>query len=153
MAEELGLQGLSGIEIIDDLLAQLRKRLLGDCNLRPSDNYSRGYSAKLTYSVRCFGLDQQTIDGDLDLGKALEEPADGGDDGELEIEQEEDIGEVRDRIANAKKEEAQGQLDSTDENETPEPTDAAGIRQKRKYTRKVQLTSPGIIGAAEEFKE
>lgn len=150
MADEYGLQGLNGVEIVDDILAQLKKRLLGDCFLRPSDSYSRGYSAKISYHVECYGLDQATVDAELTIGTVLDESDAEITDDVLEIEKEEDLGEVRDRIEAAKNEDGEGELG---EGDAPEPTNAEAVRLKRKYTRKVQLTAAGVNGGAEAFKE
>lgn len=153
MSDEYGLQGLNGNEIVADILAQLKKRLEGDCNLRSNDSYSRGYSAKITYSVLCFGLDQQNVSGEFASGNDLDEAADEGADGELEIEQDENVEKVRDRIEKAKREGEESSPD-VDDDDAPEPSNATDVRAKRKYTRKVQqLVSPGVIGGAEDFKE
>lgn len=145
MADEYGLQGLAGHEIVTDLLAQLKKRLEGDCSFRSVDSYSRGYSAKISYHIECYGLDKVEVDGEFDAGHEQDDPDAEVIDEALEIKQEEDLGEVRDRIR-----QANGGQQEPDENESPEP---AGARTKRKYTRKLQLASPGVIGGAEDFKE
>jgi hypothetical protein len=147
LADDYGIQGLNGKEIIDDLLAQLRSKLEGDCSLRPHDSYSRGYSAKITYDVKCYGLDQETVTGEFTSGKELEESIEGGGEGEMEIPQEVNLAEVRDRIKDA----TDGP--SEEEEGTEEVPTGEGIRQKRKYTRKVKLASPGVIGGAEDFQE
>lgn len=148
MADEYGLQGLNGIEIVDDILAQLKKRLLGDCFLRPSDSYSRGYSAKISYHVECYGLDQANVDAEFTIGTVADDSDAEVTDDVLEIEKEEDISEVRDRIEASKRDDG-----LVDEDDSPEPTNAEAVRMKRKYTRKVQLTAAGVNGGAETFKE
>lgn len=150
MADEYGIQGLNGIEIADDLLPQLRKKLLGDCSLRPTDSYSRGYSAKITYEVKCYGLDQETVSGELIIGTEQDDPEAEIVGGELIVEQEEDLSEVRDRIEKAAND---GDDPPQDNEESAEIPTGEGVRQKRKYTRKLKLASPGIIGGAEEFTE
>lgn len=148
MADDYGIQGLNGNEIIDDILGQIKKRLMGDCNLRPSDSYSRGYSAKISYHLELYGLDMQAVDAELLLGKEQDDPESDIEDGVLEIEKEEDISEVRDRIESSKRDDG-----LVDEDDSPEPTNAEAVRTKRKYTRKVQLTAAGVNGGAEAFKE
>jgi hypothetical protein len=151
LSEEYGLQGLNGNEIIDDLVAQFRKRLQGDCSLRPQDRYSRGYSAKIIYHVECYGLDKETVDGEFETGKPQVDDEAEIDEGVVEIPQEEDLHEVRHRIGQASKREAGGPNDGEGEGE-----DASGspvTATKRKYTRKLKLASPGVIGGAEEFTE
>lgn len=154
MSDEYGLQGLSGVEIKEDATAQFRKQLdrAGSSTLRHNDSYRGGYSAKITYEIRCYGLDQEVISGEFSIGTEQEDPDAEVIVGELVIEQEEDLGEVRDRIQQAKLEEEGGSFEESGEEATEVPT-GEGVRQKRKYTRKLKLASPGVIGGAEEFTE
>jgi hypothetical protein len=151
VGDEYGIQGLNGSQITDDACGQLRKRLLGDCNLRPTDSYSRGYSAKITYEVKCYGLDVETVTGEFTIGTDQDDPEAEVVDGEVVIEQEEDLSDVRERLQQAEREKSGGDEDSGEES-LDVPT-GEGIRQKRKYTRKLKLASPGVIGGAEDFKE
>lgn len=151
MADDYGAQGLNGIEIIDDLLAQLRKKLIGDCNLRSIDNYSRGYSAKITYDLKCYGLDQVTVDGESSSGRERDDTPDEGGDGELIVDQEEDLSEVRERIERAKEDQEQNEGEDLEvEVPTMERTaDGIPVTGKRRYTKRVKLAA----GGAEDFKE
>lgn len=143
MSAEFGVQGLNGNEIVDDIIAQLRKRLSGDCSLRPQDSYSRGYSAKVTYHLECYGLDKETVDGEFDLGAAQDDLDADVIDGALDVAQEENLGEVRDRI-----EAANDEQDVIPTDEEIEYQGAALTPAKRKYTRKVKLAA----GGAEDFQ-
>jgi hypothetical protein len=144
---DFGIQGLNGPEIIDDLVAQFRKRLTGDCSLRPQDSYSRGYSAKITYHVECYGLDKEVVEGEFEVGNPQDDPDAEIEDGTLDIAQEEDLSEVRERIRRADKESPADEEDDEPIGDTP------AIATKRKYTKKLKLASPGVIGGAEEFTE
>lgn len=153
MAEEYGVQGLNGVEISDDATAQFRKELnrTGGSVLRLNDSYRGGYSAKITYEIRCYGLDQEVVSGEFSIGTELDDPDAEIIVGELVVEQEQDLSLVRERIETAKQEEDGSSQDDGEES-TEVPT-GEGVRHKRKYTRKLKLASPGVIGGAEEFKE
>lgn len=68
MPDKSFVQPLSGDEIRKDLLAQISKKLEGSCDLRATDAYPRGYSAKFSYSIECYGLDVVTIEGEVKAG-------------------------------------------------------------------------------------
>lgn len=142
MAEDFAGSGLRGTEIIDDILAQLRKRLENDGILRAQDNYSRGYSAKITYLVECYGLDKESATREIVIGQQAEDDETEVANAEFEIPQETDISEVRDRIEQSLQEDGE-------EDDSPEPIAADGVKARRKYTRKLKLAA----GGAEEFQE
>jgi len=144
---DFGNQGLEGPEIIEDLVAQFRKALQNDGIFRPQDSYSRGYSAKISYHVDCYGLDKESAEREILIGMPQDDPDAETADDIMDILQEENISKVRDRIEDAK----QGESDSSEESEQIEVPTSEGTRQKRKYTRKLKLASPGIIGGAEDF--
>lgn len=60
-------EGLNGDEIIEDFLDQIRKRLKGDCNLRSTDSYGRGYSGKASVHLELYALDVSKVDFDADF--------------------------------------------------------------------------------------
>lgn len=62
-------QPLTGEEIITDLLESIAERLRANCNLRPSDSYSRGYSAKAELHIECYGLDVAKVDTVVVVGE------------------------------------------------------------------------------------
>jgi hypothetical protein len=114
MADREFVEALSGTEIINDVLTQIRKAMERDCNLRSSDAYGRGYSGKITLHLECFALDAAAVDMAIDLhpSKQLldstpETPpdADGRDvkmDMELEIPLVSNLDAVRDRSTESK---------------------------------------------------
>lgn len=90
-------QPLTGEEIITDLLESIAERLRANCNLRPSDSYSRGYSAKVELHIEAYGLDAAKIDTAVVVGAAQD-----GEDLELvreniEVPREENLNTVRER--------------------------------------------------------
>lgn len=114
MADREFVEALSGTEIINDVLTQVRKAMERDCNLRSSDAYGRGYSGKITLHLECFALDATNVDMTIDvrptkelLESTPETPldADGKDtvvDLELEIPLVSDLDAVRDRSTESK---------------------------------------------------
>jgi len=154
MAEAMT-EGLSGTEIIDDVLAQIKRKLLTSCNLRDSDNYGQGYSAEIKISMKMYAMDATPDEFTVNIApKALppvstEEvivtPFDVAED--LTIPQELDLEAVRERI----KEPAPLPLvDETEESRMPQ-------RLKRKYTRRTgvpsleQAASGGAVDLDEKF--
>jgi len=59
--------GLSGEEIINDVLFQVKKALKKDCNLRESDSYGRGYSGKVVIHLDLFAIDATPVEATVDL--------------------------------------------------------------------------------------
>jgi len=57
VANESFTHGLSGEEIINDVLIQVEKALKKDCNLRPMDNYGQGYSGVIKIDLKLIALD------------------------------------------------------------------------------------------------
>lgn len=53
--------GLSGEEIIVDVLDQVEKALRKDCNLRATDSYGQGYSGKVTVELKLIGMDAVSV--------------------------------------------------------------------------------------------
>ncbi len=152
MANDFGNQGLEGPEIIEELVSSFRKALKNDGIFRPQDSYSRGYSAQITYHVDCYGLDKESAGRDLVLGTKQDAPDAETADGVIDIPQEEDLQEVRDRMEEAKQQEEEESEEDFEE-EPPVPPTFEATKQKRKYTRKVKLAASGIVGGAEEFQE
>ena len=61
MASNTFVVGLSGREIIKDILHQVDKGLHKDCNLRDSDSYGQGYSGKITFELKLQALDTVVV--------------------------------------------------------------------------------------------
>ena len=156
MADVL-IEGLSGSEIVDDVLAQIKRKLLTSCNLRDSDSYGQGYSAEIKISMKMYGMDATPDEFAINIvPKALPPvstdelvvtPFDVTED--LTIPQELDLEAVRERT---KEPDPLPPVDPTEENRMP-------ARLKRKYTRHTGIASleqPAMGGAvdldAEEVK-
>jgi hypothetical protein len=109
VAEQQFVAGLSGQEIINDVLGQVRKALERDCNVRESDCYGRGYSGSIKLSLQLFDIDVAKIEMELPLTPTKEllastpetpEDVDGQDvkvDVDLEIPMTTDLTAVRER--------------------------------------------------------
>ena len=131
--------GLSGTEIVEDVLAQVKKKLLLDCNLRDSDSYGRGYSGQIDVKLKLYAMDVTDVNQTVEIPVKEDPPVTMDEvvvtpvtlETTVEIKQEEDLLAVRDRIEEAK---------NTEPEITPEtgdgtPTEAP--RSKRRYTRRV----------------
>jgi hypothetical protein len=76
MAQEVDeyVEPLSGEEIVVDLCSQIAQKLRNDCNLRESDAYSGGYSAKVTVHLEAYGMDTVEVKAQIATGTAQENP-------------------------------------------------------------------------------
>ena len=100
MAEGDYVEPLNGREIINDLLYQIDEKLSKDCNLRESDAYASGYSAKVTVHIEAYGMDTATVEVEVAVGKARTSSNPEKDrviDAELEIPVEAALDQVRER--------------------------------------------------------
>jgi hypothetical protein len=61
-------EGLSGEEIINDVLDQVAQRLHGDCNLRASDSYTGGYDGWVEVHLNLHGMDRTTVKTKIVMG-------------------------------------------------------------------------------------
>jgi hypothetical protein len=61
-------EGLTGEEIILDVLDQLDKKLHTDCNLRETDAYPGGYDGWIEYFLRPRGLDTVEVRSKIIVG-------------------------------------------------------------------------------------
>jgi hypothetical protein len=132
--------GLSGTEIIKDVLSQIEARLKKDCNLRGSDAYSRGYSANIQINLELYGLDKTPIEADIRIGKVEDDTEIEVVHEKIEIKQEEDLTVVRDRIPE-EKHEPENNLEMDGEGQLP---------ARRTYAKKLPTPSDG---GTEEFVE
>jgi hypothetical protein len=125
MAEGDFVEPLSGEEIIVDLCALLADKLRKDCNLRESDSYSGGYSAKVTVHLEAYGMDTATVDAEVATGQQRDEP-DELISMAMEIQQEPALDQVRVRS----------------DQPTPTLTTEAGapVVKPRRYMRREQAT-------------
>lgn len=61
MEQDDYVEGLTGEEIINDILDQVEKKLRGDCNLRETDAYTGGYEGSVDVRVKLRGLDTAEV--------------------------------------------------------------------------------------------
>ena len=133
---------LSGHEIIDDVISQIRKRLSTDCNLRAVDGYSGGYSGTVTIQLRMNAVRTREVDMTIPISDGLKGPdvssfpQDGllpaEVDEVIEIPLEENLQAVRKRTI-----ENTDEADAAQGQSTTDPVELAPtvMNQKRKYTR------------------
>jgi hypothetical protein len=149
MAEAMT-EGLSGTEIIDDVLAQIKRKLLTSCNLRDSDNYGQGYSAEIKISMKMYAMDATPDEFTVNIApkglppvsteEVIVTPFDVAED--LTIPQELDLEAVRERI---KEPAPLPPASEEEENRMP-------ARLKRKYTKRTGVASleqPAMGGAVD----
>ena len=142
---------LSGAEVVEDVLAQIRKRLRTDCSLRNEDGYSGGYSGEIVIKLRCHAVRIAEISMTIPIAAETAAPspeafgADGVDSVEIDetisIPLEPNLTAVRQRTAdnNSDQEEAE-----------PEPQGdelESNLVQRRKYTRRP--TEAGVAAVTE----
>jgi len=139
------IEGLSGTEVIEDILAQIKRKLQTSCDLRESDSYGQGYSGEIKISLKLYGMDALPAEFTVDI-KPKELPPVSTEttivtpleiQEIITIEQELDLEAVRERI----KEPAP----------LPPPDEAEEARMpnrlKRKYTRRTGVPSLEMTAA------
>ncbi len=67
-------EGLTGEEIIEDLLDQVATKLRGDCNLRDTDSYTGGYDGWVEVHLNLHGLDTASVKTKIVFGVKTEDP-------------------------------------------------------------------------------
>ena len=130
---ETMIEGLSGVEIIDDILAQIRIKLEKSCDLRSIDCYGQGYSAEIDIRLKLYDTDTISVNAKVEIPPKVEQPVSTDDvivtpieiEEKFEIPQELNVEAVRNRT----KESAPPPPVEYEENLMPE-------RTKRKYTRR-----------------
>ena len=151
MADETMVEGLSGVEIVEDFLDQIRRKLHNSCDLRDTDCYSEGYSATAEIHIKLYDVDTTSVDMKFELPAKVEPPVSTEDVvvtpveivEKIEIPQELNVESVRERSK-------QG-IPSP-----PEPVEVGEggppFRQKRKYTRRAPLENvPQAQGGSVEM--
>jgi hypothetical protein len=133
MADGDYVEPLTGEEVIIDLCAQIAEKLRSDCNLRASDSYQGGYSARATVHVECYGMDTATVDVQVTTGKPQENP-DELIDITIEVPVETALDQVRER------------------SEQPVPTlsneGGEEVIRPRRYVRRERVVAGGATGEA-----
>jgi hypothetical protein len=139
MADTTMIEGLSGTEIINDVLDQIKRKLMYSCDLRDSDSYGQGYSGSITISLKLYGMDATPVDVVVPIQAKAEPPVSTEQtvvipiqvEEKVEIPQEEDLEAVRERLKISEPEPMQ---EPSAEGEARMPE-----RLKRKYTRRSGL--------------
>ena len=73
MAEAIT-EGLSGTEVIDDVLAQIKRKLLTSCDLRDSDNYGQGYSGTIEIKLKLHAMENLPAEFSIAIQPKVEPP-------------------------------------------------------------------------------
>lgn len=136
MADVL-VSGLSGTEIIDDILAQIKRKLNYSCDLRSTDCYARGYGATIEMHLKLYDADTISVDMNVEVPFTSEPPISSEDDvvtpieivEKLEIPQELNLTSVRERM----------QIGPSPSPPTEEEEARMPKRMKRKYTTRASL--------------
>lgn len=130
---------LGGHEVVADVLAQIKKRLATDCNLRATDGYSGGYSGTVTINLKLHAVRITSVDMEIAIKELSGSPAATSFAAEdvfpVEIEEkisiplEPNLKEVRVRTV-------ENNSESVDEPESePEEGSDAPVRRKRRYNK------------------
>lgn len=135
---EIMIEALSGAEIIDDIIAQIRRKLQTSCDLRDADSYGQGFSAEIKISLKLYAMDVIPAELTVVIPARVEPPVSTEQttvtpievEETLVIPQELDLELVRERI---KTPDPMPPPDENEESRMP-------LRFKRKYTRR--LASP-----------
>jgi|ERR1700722_9405897 len=132
---------LGGDEVVNDVLAQIRKRLATDCNLRKSDGYSGGYSGTVTIKLKLHAVRISDVEMEISITSPIGAPAvesfPADDVYPLEIEDkfeiplEPNLKEIRIRTVENNSEVAE---ESEPESEPAEGSDTP-VRRKRRYNK------------------
>lgn len=91
------MEGLTGEEIINDVLDQVETKLRGDCNLRETDAYMGGYDGSIEVHLNLHGLDTAEIKTKIVFGTTVDDPTAKKVDTQVEIPLEPRLNVVRER--------------------------------------------------------
>ncbi len=130
------IEGLSGGEIIADVLDQIKRKLSYSCDLRDSDSYGQGYSGTIEVHLKLYAMDTVSVDVEVPIQPKAEPPVSTEQtvvtpiqvEEKVEIPQELDLESVRERLKVSEPEPPQ-EPSAEEENRMP-------ARLKRKYTRR-----------------
>ena len=135
---------LGGHEVVADVLAQIKKRLATDCNLRATDGYSGGYSGTVTIKLRMHAVRTSEVDMEIPITAPQSAPKPESFapedlepveiDETIDIPLEPNLKEVRERTE-------QNNAEPQQQAEEPSENDANEVApvQKRKYVRKAAM--------------
>jgi hypothetical protein len=144
-------EGLSGIEIIDDVLAQTKRKLQTSCNFSRECNYGQGYSAEISVKIKAYAMDVTEEQFTVNIPAKVAPPVSTEEMTVtpveiaeiIEIPQELDLEVVRERM---KEPEPLPPPDATEENRMPD-------RLKRKYTRHLPSPEMNPMGGAVDLSD
>lgn len=150
MADTL-VEGLSGTEIIDDVLAQIKRKLLSSCDLRDSDSYSQGFSGTIEIKLKLHAMDNTHAEFSVNIPAKAEPPVTTETVvvtpleiiETIEIPHELDLEVVRERT---KEPAPLSPVDPNEENRMP-------ARLKRKYTRHLPTPEMNPMGGAVDLSD
>jgi hypothetical protein len=138
MAESL-VEGLSGTEVVEDILAQIRRKIQTSCNFSHECNYGQSYSAEITVKIKAYAMDVTEEEFTVIIPAKAEPPVSTEEvtvtpveiSETIEIPQELDLEIVRER--------------TKEPDPLPPPDEAEEARMptrlKRKYTRRTGVPS------------
>src|ERR1700677_5014298 len=138
---------LSGHEVVEDILGQIRKRLYSDCSLRGEDGYSGGYFGSVAIKLKCNAVRTASIEMEFPITQSADVKAPGPDafppedvsefeiDETIKIDLEPNLQEVRKRTRENSAEAIKDAVDEPVEGAEPETTG----RTKRRYTKRAAL--------------
>lgn len=134
------IEALNGAEIVEDVLNQIKIKLLTSCDLRDQDSYGQGYSGEIKISLKLYGMDVTGADFVIPIVSKAEPPVSTEEitvnpvqvEETIEIPQELDLEVVRER---AKESAPEPVVSEQEENRMP-------ARLKRKYSRRSALEVP-----------
>lgn len=138
MPDATFVQPLSGSEIVEDLISQIRKKLQATGDLRSTDSYPRGYSAKFNFHVECYGLDTVNLDGEVAVGAHRDDPETVIVEGSNDVPHEPELNAVRQRS----EQDTPVLAKTADGGETVQ-------MQKRRYAPRVRVPAPTVESPAE----
>ena len=97
MPDEDYVEGLTGEEIINDMLEQVGSKLRGDCNLRDMDSYPGGYDGWVEVHLNLHALDTSEVRTKITIGIPQDDPEQKTVDAKVEIPLEPHVNLVRER--------------------------------------------------------
>jgi hypothetical protein len=134
---------LSGFEVVEDVLAQIRKRLHTDCSLRKEDGYSGGYSGTVTVKLNLHAVRISEVAMEIPITTQIAAPAAESFppesveavevDETIQIPLEPNLREIRERTLENNTEPQE--TEEISQGEEPETTTV----QRRKYTRQAAM--------------
>jgi hypothetical protein len=130
---------LGGHEVVADILAQIKKRLATDCNMRATDGYSGGYSGTISISLKLHAVRITDVSMDVPITAPLGLPAGESFPPEdiypIEIEEKIDIP-LEPNLREVRTRTVENNSESVDEPESEPAEDSeAPVRRKRRYNK------------------